>query len=68
MKPEEKKPNPIDCGGCKEFIRKGSRIADRFPVKEDDCKLMHGGGICLCLAIANENEIQSSVEDTTCES
>lgn len=43
------KPNPDNCKGCKYFIAKGTVIADRFPVKVDDCFLITKGGECECV-------------------
>jgi hypothetical protein len=40
------KPNPKDCKGCKDFVKKGRFIADRFLVKEDACALRNTGKQC----------------------
>ena len=31
------KPNQVDCKECAFLLKKGDRIADRFPILEDSC-------------------------------
>jgi len=63
MNNEQVKPNADDCAGCPYFVKKGSLVADRFYVKEDDCALLKTGKAeCTCLVIANLGLVDSNDE------
>jgi hypothetical protein len=57
-------PNVAQCGGCKYFLRKGSRVADRFPVQVDTCVLLNTGRACICLtSVLNQESVDDQGND-----